>query len=68
LNRATPKAAGSDSTVETPDPEEEPPDPGTTVPGLSLEEKEKFLARWSDRSQLQSWTDEEILYGIEIGM
>ncbi len=68
LNRAARQAADSDSTVETPDPEEEPPDPGTTVPGLSLEEKEKFLARWSDHPNVLTWSDEEIYHAICMGM
>jgi hypothetical protein len=68
LNRATPQAADPDSTVETTDPEEEPPDPGTTVPGLSLEAKEQFLARNQDSLKFLTWSDEEIYHAICMGM
>lgn len=48
--------------------EDDPKDPGTTVEGLSLEEKEKFLARYADQPKYQSWSDEEIYFGICMGM
>jgi hypothetical protein len=68
LNRATPQAADSDSTVETPDSEEEPPDPGTTVPELTLEEKERFLSRYPSDVEIQGWSDEMIFHAICMGM
>ena len=61
--RANPRSTPPDNETD-----EDPPDPGTTVPELSLEEKEKFLARYADDAQIQGWSDNEIYFGICMGM
>lgn len=39
-----------------------------TESALSAADREAFLSRWSDRPEIQAWTDEQILRGIAGGM